>query len=194
MILSGKEILARLSGDIVIDPFDPEKLNPNSCNLTLHNELLVYEEIILDLRTPNRFRRVQIPEDGYVLEPGRLYLSRTVERTETHNLVPMICGRSSLSRLGLFIQVSSGIGHVGFCGHWSLEMFTIQPLRIYPGIQICQIVYHELCGEISEYCSDKYQDNRDIQTSLMFRELGGRECSQQQLELDFDSICREVPI
>ncbi len=192
MILSGQEILQRLDGDILIDPFDPNKLNPNSYNLTLHDELLAYEEIVLDLRTPNRYRRFRIPEEGFVLEPGRLYLGRTVERTETHNLAPFVAGRSSLGRLGLFVQVSTGMGHAGFCGHWTLEMFSIQPLRIYPGIQICQIMYQEICGPISEYCSDKYQDNRDIQTSLMFRELGGKDESQQQLELDFDTICREV--
>ncbi len=194
MILSGKEILRRLNKDILIEPFDPQKLNPNSYNLTLHDELLAYEEIVLDLRTPNRYRRIRIPEEGLVLEPGRLYLGRTVERTETHNLAPMVGGRSSLGRLGLFVQVSDGIGHAGFCGHWTLEMFAIQPLRIYPGIQVCQIVYHEVCGEISEYCSDKYQDNHDIQTSLMFRELGGKDSGEQQLELDFEPLYREIAL
>ncbi len=90
MILSGNEIRNRLGGDIVIDPFDPENLNPNSYNLTLHHELLVYEEVVLDMRAANRVRRFQIPEDGLVIKPQQLYLGRTVERTRTRNLVPQI--------------------------------------------------------------------------------------------------------
>jgi dCTP deaminase len=192
MILTGPEILRRIDRDIVIDPFEPDRLNPNSYNLSLHDELLVYEEIVLDLAVPNRYRRIRIPEEGLVLEPNRLYLGRTQERTETRNLAPMIAGRSSLGRLGLCVQVGSGLGHVGFCGYWTLEMHAIQPLRIYPGIQICQIIYHEVVGEIAEYSSDKYQHNQDIQTSLMFRELGTQEPNEQQLELDFEAYCRET--
>jgi dCTP deaminase len=171
MILSGNEILARLGGDIVIEPFEPSRLNPNSYNLTLHNELLVYEEVVLDMRRPNRISRIQLPDEGLVLQPNQLYLGRTVERTETHHLVPMIEGRSSVGRLGLFVHVTAGFGDVGFCGYWTLEMFAVQPLRIYPGVPICQILYHDILGQITEYQSDKYQNNRDIQPSLMFKEL-----------------------
>jgi dCTP deaminase len=93
MILSGNEILARLGGDIVIDPFEPARLNPNSYNLTLHKELLVYEEVVLDMRRPNRISRIEVPEEGLVLQPNQLYLGRTAERTETHRLVPMAARR-----------------------------------------------------------------------------------------------------
>ena len=143
MILSGNEILARLGGDIVIEPFEPSRLNPNSYNLTLHNELLVYEEVVLDMRRPNRVSRIELPGEGLVLQPNQLYLGRTAERTETHRLVPMIEGRSSVGRLGLFVHVTAGFGDVGFCGYWTLEMFAVQPLRIYPGVPICQILYHD---------------------------------------------------
>ena len=132
MILSGQEIRKHLGGRIVIDPFQEAHLNPNSYNLTLHNELLTYEEVVLDMREQNRVRRLTIPEEGLVLNPTQLYLGRTVERTETHGLVPMIEGRSSVGRLGLFVHVTAGFGDVGFCGYWTLEMFAVQPVRIYP--------------------------------------------------------------
>ena len=138
MILTGKEIQAQLGENIVIDPFDEEMLNPNSYNLRLHDELLVYEEIVLDMKRSNRFRRYPIPAEGVVLQPNQLYLARTVERTETHNLVPMVEGRSSVGRLGLFIHVTAGFGDVGFCGFWTLEMFAVQPVRIYPNVPICK--------------------------------------------------------
>lgn len=186
MILTGHEISARLGSDISIEPYNPDNLNPNSYNLTLHDELLTYEEVVLDMRKSNRVRRIQIPAEGLVLEPSRLYLGRTVERTETHNLVPMIEGRSSIGRLGLFVHVTAGFGDVGFKGFWTLEMFAIQPIRIYPGISICQIFYHQLAGSITEYQSDKYQNNHDIQPSLLFKELNpSADIEDKQLALEF---------
>jgi dCTP deaminase len=194
MILSGEEIRARLGSQIRIAPYSEDSLNPNSYNLTLHNELLVYEEVVLDVKEPNRFRRILIPDEGLILSPGQLYLARTVEYTETHHLVPMIEGRSSLARLGLFVHCASGFGDSGFCGHWTIEMFAVQPIRIYGGIRICQIAYHELVGDVREYCSEKYQHNSDIQPSMMYKEFGySRE--YEQLQLDFDSLaasCQET--
>ncbi len=194
MILSGDEIRNRIGGDIVIEPFNDAQLNPNSYNLTLHNEVMTYEEVVLDMRQPNRIRRIAIPDEGMVLSPNQLYLARTAERTETHNLVPMIEGRSSIGRLGLFVHVTAGFGDVGFCGHWTLEMFAIQPVRIYPGIPICQIFYHEITGNIQEYCSDKYQNATDIQPSLLYRELNpNAEQLDPQLLLKFGLRDSEPP-
>lgn len=185
MVLSGKEIEQRLGDDIRIDPFDPRRLNPNSYNLTLHDELMTYEEVVLDMRKPARVRRMTVPPEGLVLQPNQLYLGRTVERTETHNLVPMIEGRSSVGRLGLFVHVTAGFGDVGFCGYWTLEMFAVQQVRIYPGVAICQIFYHELAGPFDAYTSDKYQHNHDIQPSMLFKELCPPQKSDPQMALPF---------
>ena len=185
MILSGHAIRERIGSDIVIEPFDDSQLNPNSYNLTLHNELMVYEEVVLDMARANRVRRIPIPDDGLELRPNQLYLGRTAERTVTHNLVPQIEGRSSIGRLGLFVHVTAGFGDVGFAGYWTLEMFAVQPVRIYHGVPICQIFYHEIDGPISEYASDKYQHNRDIQPSLLFKELNPESDKDPQLKLNF---------
>ena len=185
MVLSGHEIERQLGGNIIIEPFDPARLNPNSYNLTLHNELMLYEEVVLDMRRANRVRRIAIPDEGLVLHPNLLYLGRTVERTETRGLVPMIEGRSSIGRLGLFVHVTAGFGDVGFCGYWTLEMFAVQPVRIYPGVAICQIFYHDIHGSYTEYASDKYQHNTDIQPSLMFKELAPQSGRDPQGKLPF---------
>jgi dCTP deaminase len=190
MILSGQEIHARLGGDIKIDPFNPRALNPNSYNLTLHDELMVYEEVVLDMAKDNRVRRIAIPPDGLVLSPNQLYLGRTVERTETRNLVPQIEGRSSVGRLGLFVHVTAGFGDVGFCGYWTLEMFAVQPIRIFAGVPICQIFYHEITGAFTDYDS-KYQHNRDIQPSLLFQELRPAHQRDPQKPLVFDPERRD---
>ena len=186
MILSGSEITAQRGKNITIEPFHEDQVNPNSYNLTLHDELLVYEEIVLDMKRPSRFRRISIPDEGLVLQPNQLYLGRTIEYTETFNLVPMLEGRSSIGRLGLFVHVTAGFGDVGFCGFWTLEMFAVQPVRIYAGVQVCQIFYHTVEGDVTEYRSSKYQHNNDIQPSLLFKELGIKD--DDQMKLDFGEL------
>ncbi len=171
MILTGKEILKRLGSDIFIEPFNEKQVNPNSYNLCLHNELLVYENFPLDMRKLPDSKRIIIPENGYMLEPGILYLGRTLERTKTKNLVPMIEGRSSIGRLGMFIHITAGFGDVGFDGFWTLEISVIHPLVIYPNVQVCQIFYHTIEGEVSEYNSGKYQSNSGIQPSLLYKDF-----------------------
>lgn len=169
MILSGLEIRKEIDkGTILISPFDEKRLNPNSYNLRLSNELLVYEAEILDMKTENACRRILIPESGYVLQPGVLYLGQTEEFTETKNFVPMLEGRSSVGRLGLMIHVTAGFGDVGFCGFWTLEMQCVKPVRIYPGVEICQIYYYTLLGEYVPYQSKKYQHNTGVQPSRMY--------------------------
>lgn len=171
MILSGKEISRRLGRDIIIDPFNESQVGPNSYNLRLHRELLVYTEPILDMKKRNSFTTLVIPNEGLVLEPGKLYLGRTLEYTKTDSLVPMLEGRSSIGRLGLFIHITAGFGDVGFSGYWTLEMFCVLPVRIYPGVEICQIFYHSIEGDFERYCSDKYQNNQGVQPSLLYKEF-----------------------
>ena len=79
MILSGKEILKRKDQDIIIEPFNENQINPNSYNLRLHNELMVYENSPLDMKKDNAAKKITIPEDGLLLESRKLYLGRTIE-------------------------------------------------------------------------------------------------------------------
>ncbi len=171
MILSGKEILNRLGKDIQIEPFEPSRLNPNSYNLRLSDQLLVYDAEVLDMARPNPYSLTTIPPEGRILEPGKLYLGRTMEFTATENLVPMLEGRSSVGRLGLFIHVTAGFGDVGFRGFWTLEILCVQPVKVYPGVEICQIYYHTLEGEYNSYTSGKYQNNQGIQPSLLYKDF-----------------------
>ena len=171
MILSGKEIEKRIGKDIFIEPFDKSRINPNSYNLTLSNELLVYEEHELDMKRPNAAKKLVIPEEGLLLQPNVLYLGRTNEYTKTERFVPMLEGRSSIGRLGLYIHVTAGFGDIGFSGYWTLEIHCIQPVRIYPDVEICQIYYHDILGEYELYTSGKYQNNSGIQPSLLYKDF-----------------------
>lgn len=177
MILSGKSIQEQQGKNIIIDPFREEQLNPNSYNLRLHHELLVYDRDELDMKSENTAQKIIIPEEGLLLERHKLYLGRTLEFTETKSYVPMLEGRSSIGRLGLFVHITAGFGDVGFAGYWTLEMFCVQPIRIYPGVEICQIFYHSIEGNYQAYqkgqghSGGKYQNNRGIQPSLLYRDF-----------------------
>lgn len=171
MILSGKEIRKHIGKEIIIEPFDENRINPNSYNLSLFHELLEYENRELDMKSPNPTRRIVIPPEGLLLEPDKLYLGRTNEYTKTDTYVPMLEGRSSTGRLGLFIHVTAGFGDIGFAGYWTLEIFCVQPVKIYPDVEICQIYYHDIHGEYDLYKSGKYQNNTGIQPSLMYRDF-----------------------
>ena len=170
MILSGLEINKRLGKDIHITPFNSDRLNPNSYDLTLHDTLLVYQDRLLDVKRDNPTAPMKIAQTGSFLMPGELYLGRTVEHTKTTNLVPMVEGKSSIGRLGLFIHITAGFGDVGFNGYWTLEISCIKPVKIYPAIPICQIYYHTLLGDY-EFYHGKYQNNKGIQGSMMYREF-----------------------
>lgn len=175
MILSGKEILKQVKeGNIFIEPFNENCINPNSYNLRLHNELLVYTDDVLDMKKPLHTETLIIPEDGLILQPGKLYLGRTYEKTSTNKYVPMLEGRSSVGRLGLYIHVTAGFGDIGFSGFWTLEIQCVQPVKIYPMVEICQIYYHTIDGEFEEYNSGKYQNNTGIQPSLIHKDFEGK--------------------
>lgn len=166
MILSGKEIVKELNKNIFIEPFSNDCVNPNSYNLKLHNKLLIYKEDYLDMKRENKVEELIIPEEGLILEPGRLYLGRTVEYTKTKKYIPMLEGRSSIGRLGLYIHVTAGFGDVGFAGFWTLEIHCVEPIKIYPNVEVCQIYYHNIQGEYEEYVG-RYQENTGVQQSLL---------------------------
>ncbi len=156
MILSDKEILAQIkSGQIVIEPFDRKHLGTNSYDVHLGKYLAVYVDPILDARKHNKVRELVIPEEGIVLEPGTLYLGVTQEYTETHAAVPFLEGKSSIGRLGIDIHATAGKGDVGYCNTWTLEISCVQPVRVYTGMPIGQLIYFQVEGEIENYYHEK---------------------------------------
>lgn len=168
-MLTGEEIIRAVeSGEIVIEPFTKDNVNPNSYNLTLGNELLVYTDDVLDCKKNNKTRTITIPEEGYVLSPNNLYLARTNEYTENEVYVPQISGRSSIGRIGLTVHVCAGCGAIGFKGTWTLEITCATPTKVYPGMQIGQIYYFPLIGDSNIKYQGYYSNDRTINTSKMY--------------------------
>lgn len=176
-ILSRSEILKRVEqGSIVIEPFDPELVGPNSVDLHLGDKLYRYPvydfeswELRLDPRRVPKLEEVQFCKDYVIgegveeasiefweLEPGVVYLGFTKEHTETKAYVPYLDGRSSLGRLGVFAHVTAGRGDVGFCGRWTVEIVVTQPVKLYPGGRYFQITYHTIEGDVTPY-KGRYQ-------------------------------------
>lgn len=156
MILTDNQILEEIKkGTIKIEPYQKECLGTNSYDVHLGKYLATYKDDILDAKKHNLIDHFEIPPDGYVLHPGKVYLGVTVEYTETHAHVPFLEGKSSIGRLGIDIHATAGKGDVGFCNHWTLEISVQQPVRIYEGMPIGQIIYFKVDGHIDNYYHKK---------------------------------------
>ncbi len=167
MILTDNQILEEIKkGTIKIDPYQKECLGTNSYDVHLGKYLATYKDDILDAKKHNLINHFEIPSDGYVLHPGKVYLGVTVEYTETHAHVPFLEGKSSIGRLGIDIHATAGKGDVGFCNHWTLEISVQQPVRIYEGMPIGQIIYFKVDGHIDNYYHKK--------TSAKYNEISKR--------------------
>jgi dCTP deaminase len=175
MILSDNQIKAAIdSGEIVIEPFRPECLGTNSYDVHLGKYLAVYKDRVLDARKHNLIDEFEIGDEGIVLQPGTLYLGVTEEYTETHNAVPFLEGKSSVGRLGIDIHATAGKGDVGFCNTWTLEISCVQPVRIYAGMPIGQLIYFKVDGSIQNYYNKKSDAKYNLRSikpveSMMWR-------------------------
>lgn len=184
-----------------IEPFNASNCNPHSYNLTLTNKLKVYNTALplltwyqevrkhgaaifsgnfpplpqpLDPDKDNTTTEITIPESGYELFPGIVYLGATVEKMTTFGLAPEIDGRSSFGRLGLIVHLTAGYIDSGFSGHYTLELAVIQPKIIYPFRQICQVSYSPIEGRTQHYCG-KYNGQVEPTASRSFQERPNQE-------------------
>ncbi len=162
MILSDTRILEEIAkGSIKIIPYDRHCLGSNSYDVHLGATLATYKDHIIDAKKHNLIESFEIPEEGFVLYPHVFYLGVTQEYTETHAHVPFLEGKSSTGRLGIDIHATAGKGDVGFCGNWTLEISVKQPVKIYKGMPIGQLIYFPVDGEIEI----KYNEKKDAKYS-----------------------------
>jgi dCTP deaminase len=149
MILSDKRILEEIKrGTIVIRPFHRKHLGSNSYDVHLSDWLAMYNEETLDCRKHNKVHYFKIPREGMILAPSKLYLGVTSEYTESHAHVPFLEGKSSIGRLGIDIHATAGKGDVGFCNTWTLEISVKQPVKVYAGMPIGQLIYFDVSGDV----------------------------------------------
>jgi dCTP deaminase len=166
MILTDQGILkAMANGEILVAPYRRECLGSNSYDVHLGRTLATYEDAVLDSKKHNKINTFDIPPEGIVLHPNSFYLGVTEEYTETHKHVPFLEGKSSVGRLGIDIHATAGKGDIGFCNHWTLEISVKQPVRVYAGMPIGQLIYFEVQGEILTSYANKVSAKYNAKTT-----------------------------
>ena len=160
----------RVAGNIVIKPWRVTHLNPNSYNVCWGDRGIIYRDKQLDMYHQNPTEEFIIPESGYLMVPGELYLLPTVEWTETYNLIPMIEGRSSIARLGISIHVTAGVGDIGFQGRWTLEVTVVKEVVVYPNKPVAQLIWYTPDGISKRVYHGKYQLARRVEPSRLYME------------------------
>ena len=160
-MLTANEILKQIKlGNIGIDPFDINCLNPNSYNVHLADEIIQYDKhIVLDMKkNDNRYTKKIIPESGLTLYPNTLYIGSIKETVSSDKFISAIDGRSSIGRLGISIHSTAGFGDIGFSGTYTLEISVVQPVVIYPDMLIGQVYFTEPNGDIDFLYNGRYQN------------------------------------
>lgn len=176
MVLSDrtiKELLA--SGRIVIDPLDPEDIQPSSVDLHLGERFLVFHNSRYPYIDPNREQEGLMgmvsatAGDPFVLHPGEFVLGTTVERVILpDDLVARLEGKSSLGRLGLLIHSTAGYVDPGWDGALTLELSNVAnlPIVLTPGMPIGQISFTRMTTPVdrpygSEGLGSRYKGQVD---------------------------------
>ncbi len=176
MILSGKKIQEEVTnGNIIISPFSAKQINPNSYNYRLGDMLYEVTDAIIDPAKIVSYITHHIDENkGFVLQPGKLYLGSTKEIIGSEKYVVSLIGRSSVGRLGLFLQITADLGHVGAIHRWTLELKVVQPLKVYPNMNIGQVSFWSVRNSNSKNeipYDGKYHLHNDPQPSKIYEEL-----------------------
>lgn len=152
MILTGPLIEAAVqSGQVLIEPFDPRRINPASYTFAIADELFEVvwsqdgDQFLFD------WRRVELSGDFWLLEPRKLYLATTTERIGSDVFAVRLTGRTALGYPGLFVQVTADLGHQGAKHRWTLELISATPTKIFPLRPIGQASFWKTTGKPSRY-------------------------------------------
>lgn len=168
MILTGPKIEEEHDrGRIKIDPFVRRQVTTNSYDLRLGERYIEYEDEVLDTREPLNHVERRIPESGLLLEAGRFILGETQEMVGSDEYVPIIHGKSSTARTGLFVHVTADLIDIGYYGRSTLQLYPTLPVRLFPGMLIAQVSFWKPLGEIRRY-EGKYQGSDGPRVSLTY--------------------------
>jgi dCTP deaminase len=171
MILTGPEIIKQVrNGRIQIEPFNISQVNPNSYNFRLGGTIKYYVNDVLDPKIKQEVREVHVGSEGYVLNPGRIYLGHTFEIMGSDYYVPIVKGRSSSARLGLFIHITADLIDIGSHNQWTLQLYAVQPIKVYPQMLIGQVTFWKVLGDIEVY-KGKYQGSIGPYESQIYKDF-----------------------
>ena len=153
MILTGSEIKRNVTlGRIVIEPFNENQINPNSYNYRLGETYIeINNDTMIDLKSSQRKMQIHtLPDKGIIFSPNRIYLCNTYETIGSEHYVTSLIGKSSMGRLGVFLQLSADLGHQGEIHKWTLEIKPIIPIKVYPHMIIGQVTFWKTLGSYTK--------------------------------------------
>lgn len=170
MLLSDRDI-AKLcaSGEIEIDPYDPQMIQPASIDVRLDRYFRLFDNHKYSVINP------ALPQDDlthlvdvgqsapFVLHPGEFVLGSTLERVQlADNLAARLEGKSSLGRLGLLTHSTAGFIDPGFNGHVTLELSNTatMPILLYPGMKIGQLCFFQLSSSAEKPYGSRERGSR----------------------------------
>ncbi len=176
MILSDKSIKKLIQeGRLSIEPLKEENIQASSIDLTLGEDVIFYRVDFIDVKAGELpVERRTIPEEGIVIEPKYFLLATTLEYVRLpEDITAFVEGRSSLGRLGLFIE-NAGWVDAGFEGQITLELYNANsvPIKLYKGMKICQIVLAKLDQPAERPYRGKYFGQRGATPSKIFVDFG----------------------
>jgi len=187
-VLSDRDIRAALEGgDVRIDPYDPQDLQPSSVDLHLDRAFRVfrnnrYPYIDVRVEQPDLTELLTVADDEpFILHPGEFVLGQTLEWVELPNdLVARLEGRSSLGRLGLLIHSTAGYVDPGWKGNLTLELSNVAnlPIALYAGMRIGQISFFRMSSPVerpygSPELRSRYQGQKEPTASAYHRDFDG---------------------
>ena len=172
MILSDKTLIKMLENkELVVEPIEKEQIQPASIDIRLGNTFSIVEDTstgIINLE--NEIKYKTITSDTYILLPNQFVLATTMEYFDLpDDLTAFVEGRSSLGRMGLFIQ-NAGWVDPGFKGEITLELYNANrcAIELKAGRRVGQLVFAKMDDKALNPYNGKYQGQRGATGSRVF--------------------------
>ena len=172
MIVSDRSLKKLLAdGTIVVEPLEEQQIQPASIDLRLGGHFLKVDENSMEAIALDReLEYIEFKQEEIIIPPHSFLLAVTRETIRLpDNITAFVEGRSSIGRIGLFIQ-NAGWVDPGFTGTITLELYNANrlPIRLTSGRRICQIVFAFMDGPADSPYRGKYQNQRDAVGSRVF--------------------------
>lgn len=175
LILSDAKIKEMLQlGTLTITPVEDEQIQPASVDVRIGSHFLKIKEHqvgFISLDTPTEYESFE--SDEIIIPPQSFLLATTLEYVKLPNhLTAFVEGRSSIGRMGLFIQ-NAGWVDPGFEGQITLELYNANrlPIKLIRGWRICQLVFAEMDQVAQNPYHGKYQGQRDATGSRIYQDM-----------------------
>jgi dCTP deaminase len=174
MILTGSQIWQCVrEGSIQIEPFNENQLSPNSYDVRLGDQVIVYSHPYLDTKCNNPYEIISVPLAGFVLERGHYYVGHIAEVVGSDSFVPMLHAKLGIAKLGLFVHVTANLIDIGNHCNFSLHLAPKRDIRVFPGMRIAQVSFWCVQGNINLY-QGKYKGARGPAASQSYKHFVDR--------------------